>query len=166
MHFSCTFRHCPSEHLLSICNFLFSIGLFVAYLLRRKKYAKILFLVKIPVVFFGRPPQVCFEIWTHTFDKLYKYARFDCSGAVNIPVYFKWVVGNIHLRSIECNPESHLLVKSQVTTQKYYIFGIYGNMCSSDLEIVQCDLYTCLRAECQYFTLFDGDVRNNFPESQ
>ena len=39
-------------------------------------------------------------------------------------------------------------------------------MCISDLEIVQCNLYTCLRVECQYFKSFGGDVRNNFPESQ
>ena len=32
MHFSCTFRHCLSKHLLFICDFPFSIGMFVTYL--------------------------------------------------------------------------------------------------------------------------------------
>ena len=31
---------------------------------------------------------------------------------INIPVSFKWVVGDIHLRSIHCNCKSHLGVKS------------------------------------------------------
>ena len=36
MHFSRTFRHCPSEHLLSFFNFPFSIGLLVTHLQREK----------------------------------------------------------------------------------------------------------------------------------
>ena len=53
--------------------------------------------------------QIHLEIWTNTF----------WLDGINIPVSFKWVVGNIHLRSIECNPESHLLlVKSQVVTTR------------------------------------------------
>ena len=44
MHFSCTFRHCPFDHLLSICNFPFSIGLFVTYLFSKKKLCKNIFL--------------------------------------------------------------------------------------------------------------------------
>ena len=47
MHFSCTFCHCPSEHLLSICNFPFSVGLFVTHLFSRKILVKSLFVVKI-----------------------------------------------------------------------------------------------------------------------
>ena len=46
MPFSCTFCHCPSEPLLSIGNFPFSLGLFVIHLLSKKSWQNI-FLVKI-----------------------------------------------------------------------------------------------------------------------
>ena len=43
MHFSCTFRHCPSEHLLSISSFPLPISLFVTYLFSNKIMQKYLF---------------------------------------------------------------------------------------------------------------------------
>ena len=42
----------------------------------------------------------------------------DMAAPFDIPVSFKWVVGDIHLRSIQCNPDSHLLIKTQMTTHK------------------------------------------------
>ena len=66
----------------------------------------------------------------------------DMAAPFDIPVSFKWVVGDIHLRSIQCNPDSHLLIKTQMTTQKHNICSELSNflccVCSINCGIPVC----------------------------